>query len=505
VTAIPRSGGAAVALAVLLIATLSVVRLAIAGSDDSANAPQGQPESGPLTSSARCARWVATRGSDANAGTRAAPWATLAHAAATVRDGGCTVWFEDGVYTAHTEIDRRFTERTTFRAVHPYHVTLQSDQTVLEIDGASKTTFRGFDFRHVGPGAIGLLVYTSEKNGKNARHLSFVDNIFHDSYDNDLMKLHDGTRSATVRNNVFYNQGDAEEHMDINSVANVTIEGNIFFNDFARSGRNVNDSKHFITVKDSNGNSDGLLGSHHVSIRRNIFMNWEGEPYDGYLNIGNDGQPFYEAVGVAIQNNLMIGNSRNQMDAPFSVAGAKDVRFVNNTVAGDQPCNAYAFRLYIKDENPRNSNIVFVNNIWSDPTGTMGAVIGEMDGDFSAGDPGDTTGLVLDRNLYWNGGKTLAHGDLVSPTDDKRAVVRDPMLNTDQSDVVAPYWDGSAFPGGGTTIQQEFQRLVTAYAAIPSTSAAVGEADRSLAPADDILGRRRDARPDLGAFEAQPA
>jgi hypothetical protein len=98
------------------------------------------------------------------------------------------------------------------------------------------------------------------------------DNIFQDAYENDLLKLHDGTRHAIVRNNVFYNQGVGEEHIDVNGVGHVLIQDNLFFNDFMRSDRAHSDltQHHFITVKDSDGRNDGSLGSRYVSIRRNV-------------------------------------------------------------------------------------------------------------------------------------------------------------------------------------------------------------------------------------------
>ena len=49
---------------------------------------------------------------------------------------------------------------------------------------------------------------------------------------------------------------------------------------------------------------------------------------------------------------------------------------------------------------------------------------------------------------------------------------------------------------------EEFERLVALYGTISGGSPAVGQADPAHAPEDDVLGRRRDASPDLGAFEA---
>ncbi len=65
-----------------------------------------------------------------------------------------------------------------------------------------------------------------------------------------------------------------------------------------------------------------------------------------------------------------------------------------------------------------------------------------------------------------------------------------------------PRWNGTAFPSGSATIRQEFERLVALYGAIGVGSPAVGQADPASSPPDDILGRMRDASPDLGAYEA---
>ena len=501
-----------VALSALLVAALATPAPADR-LDTRTQAGAGDP-SGPVrfgilepAGGAACQRWVATppRGSDENPGTRSEPWATLEHAAATVPDRRCTVWFEDGTYEGGQDVERRFDTRTVFRAVDPYRAELLGGRTVLDVSGARNVVFRGFRFRQTGPSTSSVLVYVSLSDGEFAERITFQDNIFQDAYENDLLKLHDGTRHAVVRNNVFYNQGGGEEQIDVNGVDHVLIQGNLFFNDFGRSGRADTDltQHHFITVKDSDGDSDGSLGSRHVSIRRNVFLNWEGAASEGFLNVGNDGKSYYEAVHVRIENNLLVGNAHNDMDSALSVAGAKDVTFINNTIVGDLPTQAYAFRVYIKGSNPRNADILFSNNIWSDPTGTMGEDLSGDEGEFSGGDADATASLTLDNNLYWNGGAPIPGGDVVSPrTDDGRRVVGDPQLNTDQAAVVVPYWTGSSFLSGGQSIRSEFLRLVEELGSIPGTSRAVGRSLRSLAPPDDILGSSRDARPDLGAFEA---
>ena len=444
-----------------------------------------------------CQFWVAPppTGSDANDGSASRPWATLQHATETVPDDSCSVLFRDGVYSGPEEVERQFATVTTFRAEHPYRAVFEHSSTVLDVDGARSIVFEGFEFRHSGSGARGYVVIVSRSGDDWSERITFRNNIFHDSYDNDLLKIHDGSRFVTVEGNVFYNQGDSEQQMDVNSVTDIVIQDNVFFNDFSRSGRSdAGKTKHSIIVKDSNEGDDGLLGSRRVTIRRNVFLNWQGG-VEMFVKIGNDGKPYHEAQDVRVENNLMIGNSPTKLHAPFGVAGARNVVFTNNTVVGDLPSGSYGVQIERKGSNPRNENIRLVNNIWSDPSGTMG--------DFSGGDSDVTIGLVLENNLYWNGGAAIPSGDVVSPLkDDPRAVVADPGIDPEQNGVVVPYWTGSAFLSGASSIREEFVRIVTKYGAIPSDSPAADRGDSNGAPVDDIFGLQRDDRTDIGAVEA---
>ncbi|HUF00048.1 MAG TPA: S-layer homology domain-containing protein [Anaerolineales bacterium] len=446
-----------------------------------------------------CQYWIAPApaGNNANPGTNGQPWATLAHAASRVHSlngANCIVWVKDGAYNGSNELEERFSTMITFKAVNPYKAIFQNAGVALEISGGANMTFEGFEFRHTGPGAGSLIVSVSQSDDGWAENIVFHNNVFHDSYNNDILKISNGSRFITVENNVFYNQGDNEQHIDINSVTDVTIQDNIFFNDYAGSGRPISGSaKHFIVIKDSNDNEDGLLGAQRITVRRNIFMHYEGDG-DALVQVGNDGKPFHEANEVRFENNLIIGNNTDPAGYSFGVSGAKNVSFVNNTVAGNFPSSAYAYRIVIKDQNPLNQNITFYNNIWSDPTRTME--------DFSSGDASSVTGFVLNNNLYWNGGSSIPSGDVGSPmSTDTNRVVGNPLLNTDQSGIILPRWNGSAFPSGNATIRQEFYRLVALYGQIAAGSAAIDKALPAQAPATDILGQSRGASPDMGAFE----
>jgi hypothetical protein len=454
-----------------------------------------------------CEYWVAPapEGSNGSPGTFTQPWATLNYASARVLALGgnnCTVWLEDGIYPGLFNLDERFLTPTTFKAINPYKAVLQNNGTTLELSGARNMIFEGFEFRHSNPIASPIVVYVSRKGSDWAEYITFRNNIFHDSYNNDLLKILDGSRFITVENNIFYNQGASEQHMDVNSVTDVTIQDNIFFNDFAGSGRsNANNTKHFIVIKDSNDNTDGLEGSERITVRRNIFLSWEGG-IETFVQVGNDGKPYYEAKDVRVENNLMIGNASNVMDTAFGVSGGRNVTFANNTIVGDLPSSAYAFRIRIKGSNPKNQNIYFYNNVWSDPTGTMGANHPGDTNQFSAGDPSQTNNLILDNNLYWNGGAAIPPGDLVSPlVADGRRLVANPGLNTNQTTIILPRWNGSSFLSGNTSIRHEFERLVELYGQIPNGSPAIDKADPTLAPADDILGHSRGPMNDLGAYE----
>ena len=452
-----------------------------------------------------CEYWVAPNGSNSNPGSHSQPWATLEHAAEAVPDNHCTVWFQSGLYNGNNDVERRFNTMTTFQAVTAYTAVFQHNSTVLELDGARNLILEGLIFQHDGPGASNYVVIGSRKDNTWLEHITFRNNIFRDSYDNDLLKIHNGSRFIAIEGNIFFNQGDNEQHLDINSVTDVIIQDNILFNDFPGSGRTANTTKSFIVIKDSNEGADGLLGSERVTVRRNIFLNWEGEAGESFLKVGNDGNPFHEAKEVQIENNLFIGNSHNQTNTILGIRGSKDVWFVNNTVIGDLPASAYAMRVEITGDNPRNENVSFYNNIWADATGTMGAGPSGGSGDFADGDPEDTINTTIDTNLYWNGGSSIPSGDFVSPMqDDAHHLVANPMLNTNQNGLIIPRWNGSAFPSGSSTIRQEFVRLVEEYGRIPANSPAVGKANSAFAPADDILGHSRGGTADLGAYEAGP-
>lgn len=453
---------------------------------------------------------VTTTGSDADGdGSPASPWATITKALSAVPDGAEIV-VQAGTYTGRVRLSGNFSQGVTVRAEPSYQVKLRNDGPVMTSYGSNirGITIEGFDMAHSGPGSDALLVHLDGGGSGQVSRIMLKNNIFHDSYNNDLVKINNGISDITVSGNIFYNQNGSDEHMDINSAKSIVITRNIFFNDFEGSGRlNRNDTSSFIVIKDSNGSSDLYTGSRNVQVRSNIFLGWQGSSGSNFVLVGEDGQTFFEGVDIIIENNLMLGNSAEVMRAPFGVKGGKNIIFRFNTISGDLPSLAYGMRFNREGGNPANDNIELYGNIWSDATGSMGST-GSGANDFSDTPPGDTVSFSLSGNLYWNGGNTIPYdnGELINYTGDSARTVADPGLQP-PVDVILPRWQPSqgSFASGHTTIAQAFSALGSSYCVLSITSPAVDSALSAAVPARDLLDKPRisGTAADRGACEYQ--
>jgi hypothetical protein len=467
----------------------------------------------PLSLASAQTFYVATTGNDATGtGSLASPWATIGGALGRLHDNnidGATVLVRPGTYTGRQSLVGTFTQGVTVRSEVPYQARLRhSSQTVVAYvngRGASGITLEGFDIAHSGVGASPLVFHIDGGGGNSGvGNIAVRNNVIHDSYNNDLLKINNGVTDVLVEGNMFYNQAGSDEHIDINSIEDVTVRDNVFFNDFVGSGRvNGNDTSAYIVIKDSNDDDDIFVGNDRVNIERNVFLNWQGSTGSNFVLIGEDGKPYIEARNVLVENNLMLGNSANVMRAAFGVKSGEQITFRNNTVTGDLPSLAYAMRVNVENAAVTNDEINFYNNIWSDSTGTMGASFGGSN-DFSDTPPADIADWELHNNQYWNGGVAI-------PTDpaeeinygaDVNRITTNPGLPA-LAGLVVPRWDSTTgeFADGSTTIREAFVNLVMQYGVPVSTSGGVDQAFLGQSPAVDILGNARGASPDVGAFE----
>ncbi len=442
---------------------------------------------------------VAPDGIDApGGGSTEAPWASIAFAVASVPDGA-VIEVDPGEYVGTQTLQGHFATGVTVRAEPPYLARLRSNGPALTFPNASGITVEGFDIAHDGPGAAPYVVHISDEVGDvggpdTSQRIVLRDNIIHDSFNNDLLKIDSGTTDIEVTGNVLYNQGGSDEQIDINAASGVQIAGNILFNDFAASGRqSTAETSSFLIVKDADGDADGIAGASDIVIDGNVFMSWQGDAGSNFVLLAERGNPTYGARGVTVQNNLMLGNGVDPMRAPFGIKGATDIAFRSNTVAGDFPANAFAFRFNVEGSSPPNDGIEVYNNIWSDPTATMDDL---TDTELSQA----LEGFVLDTNVYYNGGDPIPQDttDAVNSASDPNAITGDPALPT--SAVDNPTWDPETmrFGGGATSICEAFEALVADHGTPAAAGVGVGAGRADQMPERDILGRARITN-DVGA------
>ena len=459
--------------------------------------------------------YVAVNGSDEMGdGSFENPFDSIRGALAHLHDDGvdgATILVRPGTYNGRQSLVGTFANGVTVRSEIPYQARLRhSSQTVVGYDnprGVSGITLEGFDIAHAGPGASPLVFHIDGAGGnKGIARITVRNNVIHDSYNNDLLKINNGATDVIVEGNMFYNQTGSDEHIDVNSVEDVIVRDNIFFNDFVGSDRtNANDTGSFIVIKDSNDDDDVFVGNDRISVQRNVFLNWSGSTGSNFVLIGEDAKPYIEARNVLVENNLMLGNSPNVMRAAFGVKSGENVTFRNNTVAGDLPALAFAMRVNVENELVTNNAINFYNNIWSDPTGTMGASFGSGN-DFSDSPLGEVEDWQILNNQYYNGGSEIpsSPSETINYTDDPGRVIADPQL-ADQQDLVPPRWQAAdgAFADGSPTIRAAFENLAAQYGTPSAEHAGIDRALPQFAPEHDILGNLRGAAPDMGALEIE--
>jgi hypothetical protein len=473
-----------------------------------------------LSSAARGATsYVAPNGDDTSGdGSSAKPWATINHAlAALPAAGGDTVLVKPGTYNGRTITYRSFASPVTIASEIAYRAKLtcivagKADEIISVFTaGDANLVIDGFDVSNVVAGFVpdarnNVLIHFQDASRIELRNCVIHGNTAPNGC-NELLKINRGSDTAYPRNifihgNVFYDRPSIGGADMIDSVrpGELDIYENIFFE------RGLSDnSQSFITLKRQVNDIPASalpVRSPRDRVSRNVFLGWDGKTDQAFVQFGEDADAEVMISDSVIENNLMIGNSSHSIVAPVQLKGCAGITVRANTVVGDLPGSSFGARIGTEGSNPPSHDFRFRNNIWCDPTGTMTNRLMSVYGSV------DIATILLDHNLFWNQGNALPATGEVLPTADAHRVVADPQLPASQAGIVLPVLDegSGTFPSGSTTIRQEFERLVNAYGALPAGSPARGAADAANMPATDILGRARDAHPDLGCFEVDGA
>ncbi|MDR1879147.1 MAG: T9SS type A sorting domain-containing protein [Bacteroidales bacterium] len=461
-------------------------------------------------------------------GTSSNPWATVGEAIKqsyqTDSNGGFEILVAPGDYPALGYITQRFKNPVLVRAQTPYRSTLNKVNITSHRAGylfqAKNIIIAGFeivgyqDWRSLPEPEVGRNAYVFQID--MSERIILENNILHDSYNNDILKLNNYSDSCEVRGNIFYNQENAggHQHIDVNVVYNTLIEDNIFFNNYEASGRNEPSmsSSSYIVVKSSgvaDADADGQSkASRNIVFNRNVFYNWRGLPDQSFLLLGEDGKPFFEANDVLVENNLFISNTINRMSGAWSLKGVSNVVFRANTLSGfmqhswDKDNNVtdgyfgYVVRVEESNANRGNQNVTIANNIFTDPSGRMAYLSGGGKTYLPSGS--------LVNNLYFNNGVTIkdASNNAFTISMDAAQIIADPLLEKDLSNVPFPVLlTNGTLQGGYQSIEDARIDLVNKYGTISSASPAVGAAAVAQMPERDILYNFRGTSKDVGAFE----
>jgi hypothetical protein len=454
--------------------------------------------------------YMAPGGSDrSGSGSIQSPWETLGHAIPQMQRGD-TLIVRDGVYPSQA-CSGLVTPGApiTVRAENDYRAVLRStanSHRVLSVYGTQGVTFQGMRFEATPDaptsGSSEYLVHVSSSGTVGSRNVGFLNCIFGDSYFQDTIKVNTPeTRDVWFRGCVFFNNAEGCNIFDINTVTDVDIEECIFFQDYAGSGRTMSDinggAAGMILIK----NSGKVRTSERFRIRRNVFFSYQGSSDYGFIQLGEDDKDFYEVTDCLIENNLFISNQGSRILGVLCIKDSRQITYRANTEIGHMNVGSFGVAGFFQKQkgtvnNPGNDDLRFYNNIWADNTGTMVK--------FSAGYREESTHVQTSNNVYWNRGNRIPNNDRVlEANQDARRILKDPQLPDPPADIAYPRWNDTdrRFPSGNVTIRQEFERLVKTYAALGQGSAAIDAADPTNMPAEDILGNRRDDRPDCGCLE----
>lgn len=407
--------------------------------------------------------YVATTGSDTTGnGSITSPYRTIQMTYDRVAPG-TMILVQPGIYGSVNFMRMVSPQRITVAAITPYTVRVEDASLPFACNGCT------------GLVVDGIYVHATGTGGLPVMHIN-------------------GGQDVVIRNCIVDNAGTSAsirlsgDPVNVSVLRNMLYDGNPPLHAAQITGATIQDNVvvHTRTLNGAILWLEAPLGG--VSrIQRNILAGFSGCVDCGMLEMRLDN-------GTSVASNLLISGSAPS-DGAFKLEGPTNAAIQFNTIVGDVPGTAFALTGTQYNSTPV-SNLTFTNNVFADPTGTLG--------DFSDGTPTDITSPVVMSNAYWNGGQALAPGinDAVDPFGDPQAVLGDPQLPS-FTPFTAPLWDpvNLQFSDGSKTICDEFYRLALQYGMPAATSPLAGAATGADRPLD-LLGFARTSMT-IGALEVR--
>jgi parallel beta-helix repeat protein len=423
--------------------------------------------------------YVATSGNDTNAGTKAAPFATIQHAMISL-NAGDTLDVEAGSYAGFIVGWDSVAANTgdpygTINGTASAPITIQADPAAAPgsviINSKDNKTQAGIDLEP-GDSYITISGFTIDGTGGGfAQYPNHGEGIKVAGSNNDIVE------NCTITN-VNYGQGIIADNANNVLIQNNTITG---------TGNNGNAYYgHGIYLS---GSSNGAI------IKNNVIDN------NSYIGIHVNGDVSEGGVGLVtnalIEDNYIYNNGQNGINCD----GIQNSTIENNLIYGYA---SYGLALYKSDAAGPSSNNIIVDNTIVSTNSTAGAAVRILDG---------STGNTLLNNVLLGGGDVflrISNDSLSGLVSNYNAVSSlEQSEDTGNTESFATWQSGNnqdakSFIASSSAL---FANATTNNYQLSSTSPVINAGTATDAPSTDILGN---ARPqtrssgngyDIGAYE----